>query len=257
MADRRLAPWPFARRARAGRLVLGLALALWAAPATGAEPTDVERQCAEWADGLFRTPTERKREAIARCVAERDPSSPQADARREAALREEALRQERSTRLELERAERAQQEEAAARSRCGGELVEAFAPLHFCDSEQTLARKVEASDSIDCEAPTECDRLRVRSGPISLTAYPKFSERGLTRLVFYGEERDQSEYDTRVRGDWEGLVALIEAEHGSADQGTQRFPGFFSVVGVHVVITHQWEIGGRRILVGVFEGGES
>jgi hypothetical protein len=257
VAERRLARFRGDRRARVRRLALGLALALTAAPTTRAEPTEAERACAEWADGLFRTDTDRKRQAIARCIAERDPGSPQAAARREAARRDEAERQERAARSDLERAERAQQEEAAVRNRCGDELVVAFGPLHFCDSEAAVMRKAQASDDIECEARGECDRLRVRSGPLQLTAYPKYSERGLTRLVFYADERDTSEYETGVRGDWEGLVALVEAEHGSADAGTQRFPGFFSVVGVHVVRTQQWELGGRRILVGIFEGGET
>jgi hypothetical protein len=223
------------------------------ASATGAEPSEAERSCTEWADAFFSRATEARQEAIARCIAERDPNSPEAEALGEAARLEEAARAERERREQTAWSEWERDEAHEARSKCG-ELIQAWGPLHFCDSEETVTRKVEAADAIRCASRPRCDRLKLTGGATPLAAYPAYFEGGLSRISFYTTERGDADYTTKVQEDWGNLVSVAEAEFGSATDGTLRFPGLFSVQGVHVVYTHHWNLGRKRIRVGVFEG---
>ena len=234
-------------------LALWCSLSMATASAAGAEPSEAERSCTEWADAFFAGATEARQKAIVRCIAERDPNSPEAEAQREAARLEDAARAERERREQTAWSEWERGEADAARSKCG-ELIQAWGPLHFCDSEETVTRKVEAADAIRCASRPRCDRLKLTGGATPLAAYPAYFEGGLSRISFYTTERGIGDYTTKVREDWEYLVSLAEAEFGSATDGTSRFPGFFSVQGIHLVYTHHWNLGRKRIRVGVFEG---
>jgi hypothetical protein len=234
-------------------LALCCSLSMATASAASAEPSEAELSCTEWADAFFSSATEARQKAIARCIAERDSNSPEAKAQREAARLEEAARADRERREQTAWSEWVRGEADAARSKCG-ELIQAWGPLHFCDSEETVTRKVEAADDIRCASRPRCDRLKLTGAATPLAAYPTYFEGGLSRISFYTTERDNGDYTTKVQEDWRDLVSLAEKEFGSATDGTLRLPGSFSVQGVHVVYTHHWNLGRKRIRVGVFEG---
>jgi hypothetical protein len=238
--------------ARRGSCAVACLLCLCGVAAAEEPISQVERDCREWANEFFSEATERREQEIARCIADRDPGSPQARALQERAIRDAQARAAVSKRLEREALEALAREEEETRGRCGGELVEALAPLYFCDTRELVSRKAATSGDLRCASPGACDRLRLRLGNAELWVYPKFSERGLRQLALYGEERTAADYHAALRDDWQRVVTAIEARHGPAIDGGTPFPDFFAVHGVDVLETHRWELGRRQIRVGVF-----
>lgn len=228
-----------------------------AVPAIAADRSEAERECREWADSVFRASTEAKAREIARCIAERSPDSPEARAMKEASRVEEEAEADRDRRLEEERLERAARQDAAARARCGGERVPAFGAFDFCDSQQAIERKVADSDAVECAPAHDCDRLKLRVGSLTLTAYPKYFEGGLYRIAFYTKERSSDGYDTTLRDDWERLVSVAEEEYGPSDGVASPFPPQFSAGRAHIAYTHHWKLGRKRIRIGIFQGDET
>jgi hypothetical protein len=227
-----------------------------AIPAIASDRSEAERQCREWADSVFRASTDAKAREIARCVAERDPDSPEARAMREATRLEGATRADRDRRAEAERLGRTARQDAEARARCGGAKIPAFGAFDFCDSPQAVERKVAESEAIECAPADDCDRLKLKTGSLSLTAYPKYFEGGLYRIAFYATEHSSDDYDTALRNDWEQLVSFVEEEYGPGSGPASPFPPFFSMDRVHVAYTHHWKLGRKQVHVGVFEGDE-
>ena len=204
---------------------------------------------------MFAASTDAKAREIAKCVAEGDPESAEAQAARQAEALGEAARVAREKEAEAERSESAEREDVEAETRCGGVVISAFGPLHFCDSPAAVERKVGESEFIACGPRGDCDRLRLRVGPIPLTAYPKYFEGGLYRITVYSPERTAAEFGTTLRRDWEGMVSVATEEYGRVGTTPLPYPNFFAVDGVHIVTTHHWSLGRKRIRVGIFEGG--
>ena len=235
-------------------LLLGCLISVPAIAA--ADQGEVRRQCREWADSMFARPTDAKAREFAKCIAERDPESAEARAGRQAEALEEAARVARESDAEAERSEIAEREDAEAEARCGGGAISAFGLLRFCDSPAAVERKVAESDVIQCGPRNDCDRLKLAVGPIPLTAYPKYFAGGLYRITVYSPERSTAEFGTNLRRDWEGMVSVATEEYGRISTPAEPYPAFFAVKGVHIVTTHRWSLGRKRVRVGIFEGGE-
>ena len=238
--------------------VLVLACISVLAAAAGAEPdrSDAERECRAWADSMFREPTAAKSRELARCIAERDPESAEARAAREAARVREVARAEPGESAPAERAESAERDAAEAASRCGGALIVAYGPLHFCDSPQTVVRKAAESGAIEC-FDDACDRVTFTTDFAPLTAYPKYHAGGLYRLALYTPERARADRAEQARRDWEALVAFAKAEYGPSIVTPSRYPDSFGANGSNVAYTHHWVIERKQVRVGVFEDGRT
>jgi len=223
-------------------------------PAFEPQQSDVELQCREWAESFFHAPTPAKERELARCIAERDPDSA---GTREAAKIGEAVRTQHETMPAGDWTERAGRYAAEATAKCGGLLIPAYGVLDFCDSPQAVRWKASVTEGIECTSSKGCSRLKVTTRSVPLTFYPKYLGGRLHRLVFYTPERTSADYNAGVRRDWEALVAVAEAEFGSTDVEPAPFPDFFAVDDVYVANTHRWDLGKKRVRVGVFEGGET
>jgi len=220
------------------------------------DASEAERHCRDWADSLFAKPTAAKARETVNCIAARDPYSAEAHANRRAAEIEQAARAERERIAEAERLRGDERDNAEAMTRCGDALIPALGPLAFCDSPEAVKRRASRSDGSECATSDACTRLKWTAATVPLTAYPKYLDSGLHHIDVYAPERSRDEFNTTLRGDWERMVSLAEAEHGPATDSPTPFPPFFAVDGVHVTTTHYWTLGRKRVRVGVFEGGD-